>query len=184
MNMTEVTCTFCEKKFQKRQAEIDRSSVSGKRHFCSRVCSITWLQTYRKVANPAGNPKNLNAENRRDEFTPFRYFLRQAKPRSEKSGKGYDLTLEYIAQLWEEQGGICPLTGWELQPPLGTRGFAEGRQPRNASLDRIDANKGYTRGNVRYVALIVNLAMSDWGDEAVYEMAEAVVQNRGWKDST
>ncbi len=47
----------------------------------------------------------------------------------------------------------------------------------NASLDRIDNNLGYIKGNVRYVALIVNYARNSWGDNAVRGFARAVVEN-------
>jgi len=179
---TTVRCTNCSALFPKSVCEIKRSKYG--RHFCGRPCSIAWHRVHRHLPNGGGSTSGLVPGNLRDELTPFRYFLRRAEPRSIKSGKGYNLDLEYVKELWDDQGGICPFTGWSLQLPVSTRGFANGRLPRNASLDRIDASKGYTKGNVRYVALIVNMALSNWGDEAVYELAEAVVQNRAGKDST
>jgi len=59
---------------------------------------------------------------------------------------------------------------------LWTRGQDD---PRTASVDRIDASRGYVAGNVRLVAWMVNRALASWGDEAFYEMCRGVVAQRG-----
>lgn len=50
-----------------------------------------------------------------------------------------------------------------------------GHHPQNASLDRLDQTKGYIKGNVRFVALIVNYARHSWTDNDVVTFARAVV---------
>lgn len=97
-----------------------------------------------------GNPSSLNPYNRRDQYTPFRYYFRNAKKRL----KDFNLTLEYLKQLWEEQKGICPYTGIQLC-------LAEYKANHNnpiytASLDRIDSSKGYIIGNVQFISTAIN----------------------------
>ncbi len=89
-----------------------------------------------------------------------------------KLGPG-DLTPEHLQQVWRAQQGICPITGWGLYLPASSRGFWA-KSPRNASLDRKDNARGYLEGNVRFVALIANLARSDFTDLDVVEFAHAV----------
>lgn len=87
-----------------------------------------------------------------------------------------DLTPEYLKALWEEQGGACPFTGWLLELPKDTYGFSE-HSPRNASLDRVDNSKGYVQGNVRFIALMANIARCDFSDTEVVDFCRAVVEN-------
>ncbi len=49
------------------------------------------------------------------------------------------------------------------------------RSPFMPSIDRIDSSNGYSLENCRLVCLIVNIALSDWGDEAVLKMSKAII---------
>lgn len=81
--------------------------------------------------------------------------------------------------LFEKQAGKCPVTGWEMILPDSTRkGWDGGNNPRNASLDRIDNDKGYVEGNVRFVSLIANMARQTFTDEQVVEFCKAVNKNK------
>jgi len=164
-----INCTNCSKPFTRRVAEHNRSLKMGRHEFCSRSCSITWANR-NGLTNPGGNSSNLVPGNARDEYTPFRCFRLRCKKRD----KEYSLTLEYLKNLWEEQEGKCPFTGWKLDLPASTTGFTKRYGPRNASLDRIDNSLGYIPGNVRYVALITNVAKGAWEDRVLIEFCEAV----------
>lgn len=169
--MITLTCHYCGGQFDRRLTEHKRT-VRKKRHaFCSHSCSVTWANGQGLTNHPPGNAENLVPGNRRDEYTPFRYFARSAKKRKQE----YELDLPYLKTLWEKQDGQCPLTGWQIHLPPGAQGF-RGAQPGNASLDRIDNSRGYVKGNVRYVALIANLARNIWDDEALEKFAHAVVR--------
>lgn len=84
-----------------------------------------------------------------------------------------DITLKYLAWLWKRQGGRCPFTGWKLRLPASTRGWDE-KHPMNASLDRIDCSRGYVKGNVRFVAVMANLARQEFTDKDVRDFCLAV----------
>lgn len=163
----------CETVFWRSEKEHRRSLKVGRREFCSRSCCA-------KVCNNEhlriGNPQYLVPDNLRDRYTPFRWFMARAVYRRDRKGDT-DLTLEFLSALWERQGGRCPFTGWPMLLPKSTEGKWEpGPKWRRASLDRIDNAKGYAKGNVRFVSVIANMARQDYGDEAVYEFCEAVVE--------
>ncbi|NDB59958.1 hypothetical protein EB001_16140, partial [bacterium] len=80
---------------------------------------------------------------------------------------------EYLFQLWETQNGICPFTKQKLELRTHNYTHIENR-PYQASLDRIDNNKGYVKGNVRFVALIFNYARNNFSDEQVLEFCKQV----------
>lgn len=121
-----------------------------------------------------GNPDNVTtrADNRRDKYTPFRWFVSRAKYRKKHVT---NITVEYLKELWETQGGICPFTGWGLILPYGSLGFKDGPDPRNASVDRIDCSKGYIEGNVRFISVMANLARQRFTDGQVRQFCQAVV---------
>jgi hypothetical protein len=68
----------------------------------------------------------------------------------------FDLDLPYLKTLWEKQKGICPYSKVPmlLFPTLHKTKF----KPTAASLDRIDSNRGYVKGNVEFVCLSINYA--------------------------
>ncbi len=66
----------------------------------------------------------------------------------------FALSLKYLQELLEKQNYKCSLSGVQLIFP--TCLSIEGRKQQNASLDRIDSNKGYIEGNVQWVHKIIN----------------------------
>lgn len=90
--------------------------------------------------------------------TRWRMIVRGA----EKKGLPFDLTIEYAWRLFVRQEQRCALTGLPLAMPRNHK-LAAGSY--TASLDRIDSTKGYLRGNVQWVHLIVNDMKSDFSQE-------------------
>ena len=116
-----------------------------------------------------------SADNRKDEFSPFKYFIAKAKQRSKtKKGKykSYNITLEYLKDLWEDQNGICAISGVKMKLPAT---LAENRySPFCASLDRIDSESGYIQGNVQFVTQFCNLGKRDFKEGQVLKFILAI----------
>jgi hypothetical protein len=91
-----------------------------------------------------------------------------------------DIDPQHLLDLWEKQGGVCPLTGWTMILPcvrsVNRSGWPLGHNPRNVSMDRINQSEGYVRGNVRLVALMANYARHSWTDNDVKEFSTSVVR--------
>lgn len=66
--------------------------------------------------------------------------------------------------------GFCP-------EKIGTGRFYNLWAP---SIDRIDPTRGYTKDNVRRVAMKVNLMLGEHGDEVLYKVAVAYLKAKGW----
>jgi hypothetical protein len=94
--------------------------------------------------------------------------------------KEVNLTPQYLKQCWEEQKGVCPFTGWKLLLPK--RGclteWEEGPRQRRASLDRIDATRGYIVSNVRFVCMQANFAKNEYSDDELDLFFDAIAQKR------
>jgi hypothetical protein len=75
---------------------------------------------------------------------------------------------EYVFTLFTNQDGKCALSGEEIV--LGV----------NASLDRLDSNQGYVRGNLHWVHKDVNLIKGMFSVERFKEVCKNVEKfNRG-----
>lgn len=95
-----------------------------------------------------------------------------AGTRAKKEGFEFDLTKEFLIKMWDDQKGLCAITG----TPMSL--FAEETRHSNlVSLDRIDANKGYTVDNVWLVCSKINYAKGVQSYEEFVEMCKAVVEN-------
>jgi hypothetical protein len=175
-------CEVCSKEFQRNKSEHRRSQKLGRKSFCSRSCSGTNnTKNLDEYYNNGGtrNTKNLDAANRRNEYTPFKWFLKNVKQRNKDKNRKYDIDLEYLKNLWEKQKGICPFTRWNLVLPKHGSAWNQGtdKSTKRASLDRIDNSKGYIKGNVRYVAIIANYCRNNFSDNEVKLFCEAVYKN-------
>jgi len=167
-----LTCFTCHAPFLKLEKEHKRQKGRGQtRFYCNRSCRA-------KTTNslfPRGNGAlNLDAGNRRDAYTPFRWFILRARQRASRYGE-MDLTSDYLLWLWSEQEGLCPFTGWKLILPDDANGWGR-YSTRNASLDRINSTSGYLRGNVRFVSVMANLARQRFPDVDLIEFCQAVAQ--------
>lgn len=91
------------------------------------------------------------------------------KQASIKKNIPFDLTIEYVMDLWQKQSGKCYYTGADLKFTLPNTniGFPKKDAP---SLDRLIPNKGYVRGNVVWCVW--------WANRMKYEMEEEEFYNR------
>lgn len=171
-NKIRINCSNCGKEFEKSAKEHRRQIKQGNtRFFCTSSCAA--IKNNSEIKRK-GNPEFLISSNRLDEFSPFRKFVSKAKYRDSMKNYGCDITIEYLKDLWEEQNGICPFTGWFLILPKDSNLGFEQTNPANASLDRIDNDKGYVRGNVRFVAFIANIARQNFTDDQLKDFCKAV----------
>lgn len=172
-------CEFCEKEFDRRKAEVKRNEKKFRRIFCSNKCSATATANFQKNFTP--RTEYLIHDNRKDQYSPFRAFLKNAKMRTGEKNKTQicqenTITLEDLKLLWESQKGRCPYTGWPLNIAK-TSGEKIDKTPDRASLDRIDSSKGYTKENVQFVSLIVQYAKNDWNPSVIENFAKSVTTN-------
>lgn len=98
-----------------------------------------------------------------------------AASRSKTKGWPFDLTIDFLVDLWNEQEGYCALTGRELLIGSTNRRWSEDL----VSIDRIDNNKGYTKDNVWLVAQPVNYAKGVQTLEEFVRMCRQVIEVHG-----
>jgi hypothetical protein len=165
-------CDTCNKEFEKRKAEYNRRVrvKPDTKFFCSRTCTVR----YKNKVSPS-DASHLNGYVRlSDEYSPFRYFVRKARSRKHD----YDIDVAYLKELWEEQDGKCALSGLKMILPKNGEVWEKDKEnPWKPSLDRIDSDKGYLKGNVRFTCYIGNMCKQRWPDNTVYEFCKEVAKN-------
>lgn len=129
-----VVCNFCSKEFLKETRAIKRSKTGN--HYCSRSCA-----TKRKLEVRYGKKDGI------------KYIISNAKKRADKKGIEFNLTKEILNQMLKDQKYKCALSGVKIYVPERDNGVFSLSQ---ASLDRIDNEKGYVEDNVQFVALGIN----------------------------
>lgn len=103
-----------------------------------------------------------------DEFA--REVIGKAKYRANAKIVPFALSMQDVREIMESQNWQCAISGVQfLTRRRSTRAF-------RPSLDRITPSKGYVPGNVRIVALIVNMAMNQWGEEALWTLARLMAE--------
>lgn len=157
-------CDECGNEGIKAESEYKRNLKKGRKNYCCRKCACigagkTRTGVKREASEALIAHNRLICDNRRDEYTPFRYSLKCAKQRF----KDFNLDLEHLKEVWEKQKGICPYTGISLILPedgnIHSIDFTK-----RASLDRIDSSLGYVKGNIQFVSTPINLMKSTMSD--------------------
>ena len=93
------------------------------------------------------------ARRRRD---PIQRLYENSRDRARSQGLPFDLTPEDLRQLWPE-GGRCPALGI----PMRAGGRPRAPTPNSPSVDRLNPDWGYTRGNVAIISMAANRAKSN-----------------------
>ena len=98
-----------------------------------------------------------------------RYAFSSTLHMARKRGAVVTINQDYLMALYDQQEGLCALSGVRMTWSTGKT------EPTSISMDRIDGDKGYVDGNVRLVCMAVNAFRGIMNDENLLKMARAVV---------
>ena len=138
-------CIICNKTIQYKQSHFKKIA----NHTCSHLCSAK----QKKIINKGnGNPRSLKLSKE------DRYFWNKAlqiKSRAKALNIPYDLDWFFLKKQFELQNGLCYYSNIKLnknaQKSKGQAGYDA------LSVDKIDANKGYTKDNIVFCINAVNM---------------------------
>lgn len=175
-----IICATCSKEHEIRLSDYKRKIKSGQNKFyCSLKCSgkADYKNNPQKLEKNKGNIFLLKGyeSNRLDEYSPFKYHANKARSRSKEKGYQTDITAKYLKEeVWDKQDGICPYTGIKME--LGRTSGDEDikKTPIKASLDRVDPNIGYVKGNVEFVCYCVNVMKNDFSKQKMVDFIKKI----------
>ena len=108
--------------------------------------------------------------NRRRKVDPKSYIKHVFNGVKGRKWEGDDIILDDLYDLYEAQQSRCALTGFVM-----THSPNKEHADTNISVDRIDSNKGYRKGNVRLVCKRANIMRMDMTDKNFQEWCRMVI---------
>ena len=106
-----------------------------------------------------------------------------AASRAKRRGMECDIDQHYLLELLEQQGGLCARTGQELCASRKDGTGLRGAHQNTVSIDRIESNKGYVKGNIELVSYHYNIAKSKYTTEEFEDLCRMVLTKAGFSVS-
>lgn len=150
------TCPGCNEYREYLMFSRDKSSGDGRQTYC-KDCQH---ENMRRISGTFdGYIKRIFADLRHN-----------AKKRKIHVG----ITCQDIIELWNKQNGLCALTGEKMTHLAYTSRDQRSKNLYNASVDRIDSQKGYTLDNIHLILSAVNTIKWDMSLEDFYKFCNLV----------
>lgn len=93
-------------------------------------------------------------------------------------GLAYELSYDDLQELWDRQAGLCYFTGQAMNTAKSTKDVRSRRNdPMQVSLDRLNSDGGYVKGNVALVCWWINRAKWKYGEEEFKALLNAAVMS-------
>jgi hypothetical protein len=166
-------CDNCGKEFEKPLSEINRNEKLKRSNFCSRSC--VGKSHISNFGDKSWSFKTNQFKRQGDEFTKFKYYMKVINSRHGEKGLEVNVTLEDLKAQWDLQNGLCKFTGIELI--LSTHSKIINDPIYSASVDRIDSNIGYVKGNIVWVSRSINYMKNNMSDEMVWKLCNIICDN-------
>ena len=172
-----VRCTGCGEKYLKRRDHVIYRPPARCRNCANRNNAL------RNQRRGIINRKGYSAYGHRGIGDLSKTQFGKMKWSAQKRGIEWDddVTLEYCWDLYEKQGGKCALSGLSLkitgakhEPITGKNGNINRKLDLTASLDRVDSNLHYTRGNLQWVHVRINFMKNTFNQQEFVKMCTLV----------
>lgn len=95
-------------------------------------------------------------------------FFYRIRRNAEVRGLSFDISIEDAWRKYEEQSGLCALSGLSINFSVKTA------DPSTASLDRIDSSDGYTLSNIQWVHKDINRMKMDLSQDEFIRLCHLV----------
>jgi hypothetical protein len=112
--------------------------------------------------------------NQTNEGNYFNILCSKIKSRALIRGLDFNLTPEYVRNVYLNQNKKCAITGISLYYPFDK----ERNNINGISVDRVDSTKGYTEDNIQIVSLQVNKMKSDLSMNDFIHLCELTIKNK------
>ena len=107
--------------------------------------------------------------------------LARCKSLAQKTGLDFDLDLDWFKK--NLKGMKCAASGLDFVMPVYEPNARGKRGPWTPSVDRIDNSKGYVKENCRLVVWMYNLAKSNYKENEMYKLCNAVIKYKTSKNN-
>lgn len=87
---------------------------------------------------------------------------------AKRRGLIWELTKQQVEEKYYEQNGLCALSGIVMNPNTNS--------PYTPSIDRIDSQKGYIKGNFQFLCSMVNMMKNKFNEKEFLEMCRRIAE--------
>lgn len=164
-----IKCDNCGQDYNKPISEYNRNKKFNRHSFCSRSCSAIFNSKNRKNRNIKFD--HLLEYNKNKKSNSFLYYMRSVRQRF----KEYNITIDDLKNQWLVQNEMCVYSGIRLQ--LASYTTTDINPIYRASLDRIDSNKGYIKGNIQFVSTSINYMKNKLSHDETIELCKLISKN-------
>lgn len=151
-------------------------------------CNICGHEQYVEISKAISRPSKRCVKCKSSKFvddvgrTNYLYIMTRlcdrikynSERREKVSQLEFDITPEYLLDLYIKQNGKCALS--KIALPLNTLNYRD----LTLSLDRIDSNKGYVKGNVQWVDKRINMMKQSFTQEEFIQMCVEIAKTNGY----
>lgn len=149
-------CNKCEKEKDELEFHNDNSTLDGLTNWCAECrqkSTEAWLQTER------GKQAHRDSERLRRALNPERVLLDLAKARAKKNNLEFNIDIDDIIIP-----NICPVLGIPIKSGVGKTIDS------SPTIDRINNNLGYVKGNIKIISWRANKLKSDATSDELYRV--------------
>lgn len=181
-------CKICRKKVKKNRSRpvyeniikensrvcLKCNSTKPLNNFYKNGCFDDGMIKYRSTCKScvllsASNRDKLNYPNKIiKKHSSYKNYISTLLNHSSKRKKEYNIDIQYLLDLYENQKGLCNISGTEMT-------YNHGSNLTNISIDRIDSNLGYIKGNVQLVCYVVNIMKNNFQINEFIMFCEKIV---------
>jgi len=162
-------CCGCKQYFSVES--FNKSSTLKHREYRDNMCKLCDSERKFKIRKSKSGQEDL--------LKHLSHILTSAKGRANKidgkgsaGGKGFNLSIEYLLKLWDNQSGKCAVSGLFM-----TNIIYNGKIDTNTSLDRINPKIGYLVGNIQLVCSQVNMMKGEMNLDRLIFFCENIISN-------
>lgn len=105
-------------------------------------------------------------------------YFNEVKDKANKRHLSFEITIEYLWNLFLQQNRICIFMGELLR--FSNRRIKNRGIDQTASLDRINSNLGYIVGNVQWIHKQINWMKHDMNQSRFLELCEKISKNKAY----
>ncbi len=155
VKVTEDGMKLCKKCNEHKPATIEYFLKDKKGYFYSycRECKKEYLKL-RKNITPLTKEELYERKVSREKVYKLEkwanYLVDSSRNSAKRYGREFDIDVDYILELYEKQNQKCYWFGIKLEPSTVSK------YPAKPSIDRLDNNKGYVKGNVVITCMAAN----------------------------
>jgi len=159
-------CKSCNSEYMKAYRARNREKIRGQvQEWKDNNREEYRAANRRYYSTPNGREKTLNRVKRTPRtwlahlLSTIRCKVKKPGPHDSKEWirRQYEIDLDFLVGMFADQGGLCALSGLPMSHVFNDL--------RSISVDRVDSDLGYIRGNVQLVCKWVNLAKGRHSNE-------------------